>query len=169
VNNYPRHEVGVLKALLLGVLFFFSASAAADQFKPFTVKSFEQIKARYAGQELLVVLWSVDCPPCLVELDFMRRLVELNPELPCVLISTDLINDSEKSSRLLEDFGLSGTESWMFADSFVERLRFSIDANWYGELPRSYFFDVNNKMRSHSGIVSKELLAGWFTTPLVFE
>ena len=57
----------------------------------------------------------------------------------------------------------------MFADSFVERLRFSIDANWYGELPRSYFFDVNNKMRSHSGIVSKELLAGWFTTPLVFE
>ncbi len=169
MNNYLRHEAGVPQALLLAVLLFFSAPAAADQFKAFTVKSFEQIKASYAGQELLLVLWSVDCPPCLVELDFMRRLVELNPDIPYVLISTDPINDSETSSRLLEDFGLSETESWMFADSFVERLRLSIDPNWYGELPRSYFFDVNNKMRSHSGILSKELLSGWFTTPLVFE
>ena len=50
----------------------------------------------------------------------------------------------------------------MFADSFAERLRFSIDPNWYGELPRSYFFDESHEFKAHSGIVSEALLAEWF-------
>ena len=79
MNNYPRHKVGVLKALLLGVLFFFSASAAADQFKPFTVKSFEQIKARYAGQELLVILWSVELPALLGGTGLHETVGEIEP------------------------------------------------------------------------------------------
>jgi len=57
----------------------------------------------------------------------------------------------------------------MFADSFVEKLRFSIDANWYGELPRSYFFDNEHEMKSHSGIISRELLSDWFSSSLKFQ
>ncbi|MGE4630656.1 MAG: hypothetical protein AAEC86_09460 [Pseudohongiellaceae bacterium] len=57
----------------------------------------------------------------------------------------------------------------MFADNFAERLRFSIDPNWYGELPRSYFFDAKHNMSSHSGIMTKALLPGWFGIPIKFD
>ena len=113
-------------------------------------------------------LWSVDCPPCLVELDMMSKILDLNPELPFVLISTDPIDTKEDAIEFLSDFNLENRESWMFADSFVERLRYSIDPNWYGELPRSYFFDGTHEMNSHSGIMSTELLENWFAQDITF-
>jgi thiol-disulfide isomerase/thioredoxin len=146
-----------------------SALAQEDNFKPFTADSFAAIKQRYAGQEFLLGLWSVDCPPCLVELDMMGQLLKLNPDLPFVLISTDSIADRDSALEFLEDFELDTIESWMFADSFEERLRFSIDPSWYGELPRSYFFDEQHTQKSHSGIMSRELLEEWFAREIRFE
>ena len=142
------------------------SARAEDNFKPFSADSFAAIKQRYAGSEFLVGLWSVDCPPCLVELDMMGELLVDNPDLPFVLISTDPIAEREYAAEFLADFGLEHIESWMFADSFEERLRFSIDPAWYGELPRSYFFDSEHQMHSHSGIMSRELLENWFKRPL---
>ncbi len=143
-----------------------SASAQEDNFLPFTNDSFAKIKADFAGQEFLVGLWSVDCPPCLVELDMMGELLKANPDLPFVLISTDPLEERVEASEFLEDFELAGRESWMFADSFTERLRYTIDPNWFGELPRSYFFDANHEMQSHSGIMTRELLESWFSRAL---
>ncbi len=102
-------------------------------------------------------------------MEFMAELVRLNPDIPYVLVSTDPIDQRVYSAEFLEDVGLADKESWMFADNFVERLRFSIDPNWYGELPRSYFFDSNHAMKSHSGIVSEALLQEWFHKPLIFR
>lgn len=146
-----------------------SVHARADNFKAFTANSFEEIKALHKGQEFLIGLWSVDCPPCMVELQYMAKLLELNPEIPYVLISTDAIEQRQYAAEFLEDVGLSDRESWMFAGNFVEQLRFSIDPNWYGELPRSYFFDSNHTMKSHSGIVNEKLLREWFSTSLKFK
>ena len=145
-----------------------SAQAQQDNFKPFTADSFAEIKASFAGQEFLLGLWSVDCPPCLVELDMMGELLTLNPDLPFVLISTDPIEERGAAAEFLEDFGLAGYESWMFADSFTERLRFTVDPAWYGELPRSYFFDSNHQQQSHSGIMTPELLESWFSREVIF-
>ena len=158
-----------LHSLLGGSLLCSTSLVLADNFKPFTADSFEEIKASFKGQEFLLGLWSVDCPPCMVEMEFMSDLLKLNPDIPYVLISTDPIDQREYSAEFLEDVGLEDKESWIFADSFVERLRFSIDPNWYGELPRSYFFDSQHTMQSHSGIVSEELLKGWFKRPLNFK
>lgn len=156
--------------ILLSGVFICSASlAVADNFKAFTTESFEEIKSSFAGQEFLLGLWSVDCPPCMVEMEFMAELLRLNPDIPYVLVSTDPIDQRDYSAEFLEDVGLADKESWMFADSFVERLRFSIDSNWYGELPRSYFFDSDHAMQSHSGIVNEELLIEWFNRPLNFR
>ncbi len=148
------------------VLSSFAANAQSDNFKPFTAESFAQIKQSFAGQEFLLGLWSVDCPPCLVELDMMGDLLQDNPDLPFVLISTDPIDERESAYEFLQDFDLAGRETWMFADSFTERLRYTIDPNWFGELPRSYFFDANHDSQSHSGIMTRELLESWFSRPL---
>lgn len=153
---------GVVILLALGAV----SPSQADNFLPFTAESFAQIKSEFAGSEFLLGLWSVDCPPCLVELDMMGKLLQDNPDLPFVLISTDPIEQRESAVEFLEDFGLEQIESWMFADNFTERLRFSIDPNWFGELPRSYFFDAQHNMQSHSGIMTHELLQQWFQRDL---
>lgn len=167
-------SINILPRFFSHVLFgCFSLCAApfamADNLKPFTVESFEEIKASFEGREFLLGLWSVDCPPCMVELEFMAELLTLNPDIPYVLISTDSFDQRDYSAEFLEDVGLGDKESWMFADSFIERLRFSIDPSWYGELPRSYFFDSNHAMKSHSGIVNEELLQKWFSRSLNFR
>ena len=155
-------HTGILLLTLLSAL----PAAAQDNFRPFTVDSFAAIQERFAGREFLVGLWSVDCPPCLVELDMMGEILAQEPDLPFVLISTDPIAEREEAAEFLEDFGLADIESWMFADSFEERLRFSIDPAWYGELPRSYFFDADHNRHAHSGIMTRELLEEWFQRPL---
>ena len=139
-----------------------SRVASGELFVPFTRESLAAIKAEYIGSEFLLGLWSIDCPPCLVELSLMAKVLEERPNVPYVLVSTDSIELKETAAEYLEDFGLAGRASYMFADSFAERLRFSIDPNWYGELPRSYFFDESHEFKAHSGIVSEALLAEWF-------
>lgn len=135
-----------------------STSVFADNFRHFTADSFSEIKSSFKGQEFLLGLWSVDCPPCLVELKMMGEVLELNPDLPFVLVSTDSIETRKDAQEFLTDFNLHKIKFWMFADSFVERLRYSIDPSWYGELPRSYFFNKNHEMESHSGIMTEDLL-----------
>jgi thiol-disulfide isomerase/thioredoxin len=156
----------IRRLMLLLALCGMSATAVADNFSPFSADSFVKIKQEYAGREFLLGLWSVDCPPCLVELDMMSGVLENNPDLPFVLISTDPIEQRANAAEFLEDFGLADFPSYMFADSFVERLRFSVDPNWFGELPRSYFFTASAEMKSHSGIMTMELLNEWFASPL---
>lgn len=155
--------------LSLALALTFTAQAQADSFKPFTADTFAAIKQEFAGREFLLGLWSVDCPPCLVELEMMGSILQANPDLPFVLISTDPLQDRESAYEFLEDFGLHDFPSYMFADAFTERLRFSIDPAWFGELPRSYFFDYQHSMQSHSGIMTRELLQDWFQQELKLD
>ena len=150
-------------ALLIVVV---NSTSHADSFRPFTAETFSTIKEEFEGTEFLLGLWSVDCPPCLVELQMMGDILEANPDLPFVLVSTDSIENRDTAYEFLEDFGLQDFPSYMFADSFTERLRFSIDPAWFGELPRSYFFDSQHAMQSHSGIMTHELLQEWFEREL---
>ena len=156
--------VPIIRAAVLAVSLYAGLPAVAeDHFQAFTADSFAEIKAHFNGKEFLLGLWSVDCPPCLVELDMMGKLLKKNPDLPFVLVSTDPIDQREFAVDFLEEFDLDGIESWMFADSFSERLRYTIDPNWFGELPRSY---GQHHRHSHSGIMTRELLNEWFSRPL---
>ena len=139
-----------------------AGSARADNIMPFTADSFAAIRDNYDDGELLVGLWSMHCAPCLAELKLMGEILAEKPDLPFVLISTDPMSEREYAVDILEKYGLSGRESWMFANTFAERLRYSIDPEWYGELPRSYFFDLEGSVLRHSGSMTLEQLNSWF-------
>jgi hypothetical protein len=48
----------------------------------------------------------------------------------------------------------------MFSDENSDKLRFEIDPKWYGELPRTYFFNAAHQRVGMSGVLSKkEILA----------
>lgn len=154
-----RDGVKISRSIITGLLLLTGTPVLADNIRPFDTSTFATIKAGYAGKPFLVSLWSIDCPPCLVELDLLGKLVAANPDFPLVLVSTDPIDKQEESRFLLEDYGLSEIKSWIFADAFVERLRYTIDPQWYGELPRSYFYAQSHEFTAHSGTLNQELLA----------
>ena len=50
-------------------------------------------------------------------------------------------------------------DNWIFSDADEEKLRYDIDARWFGDLPRSYFFPVKGKIKRLKGaLTSAELL-----------
>jgi hypothetical protein len=139
----------------------FALPAPAPQIRPFLADTFAAIKAQREGQAFLLALWSVDCPPCMVELNMLGKLRKEFADLPLVLISTDQIRLREDAEDFLLDYELDDMPSWMFADEFTERLRFSIDPQWFGELPRSYYFDAEHQHEAHSGILSERQVRAW--------
>jgi len=136
--------------------------AHADNLRPFDGQSFAQIKEEFSGKPFVLSLWSIDCAPCRVELKLLGEIKQNDPDFSLVIISTDLLEDREEALDILDSYGLAEFESWMFADAFVEKLRFSIDPLWHGELPRSYFFAQDHSFEAHSGVLNREQLQEYF-------
>lgn len=158
IQTFIKLRIGCV--MLLALLAW--PALADDNIQPFGTTTFAELKEELAGKPFVVSLWSVDCLPCRVELDMLGKLKEENPDFPLLLISTDPISAREEAVYILEEYGLESIESWMFADAFIERLRFSIDPGWYGELPRSYFYNDTHGSVAHSGILTREKLLEFF-------
>lgn len=133
-------------------------SLAMAEFRPFVSGSIKEITDARNGQPFLLILWSVDCPPCLKELEEIGQLRTQFSSGSLVLISTDSADYAADGLKILARYGLSDAENWRFAGGFPERLRYQIDPNWYGELPRAYFYDANHEQVGKSGALSRDLL-----------
>lgn len=141
-----------------------SQSLADTDVQPFTATSLAQVQHQFQGRPFILVLWSLHCAPCFAELAMLGRELISQPDLPLVLVSADAHATQEDVQMLLEDYGLQNLPSWQFAGDFPEALRYHIDPDWYGELPRSYFYNAAHERRSHSGQLSRAMLAQWLTT-----
>lgn len=139
-----------------------SLNVHADKIQDFGTQSFAQIKSEYEGKPFVVSLWSIDCAPCRVELKLLGELKKNDPDFPLVVISTDSIENREEAADILDNYELQDIKTWMFADAFVERLRYSVDPLWHGELPRSYFFKADHSFESHSGVLTREQVQNYF-------
>lgn len=162
VENRDRYDKMLAFVLVLVCAAGLSVPAHADKIQDFGTQSFAQIKEQYAGKPFVLSLWSIDCAPCRVELKMLGELKQNDPDFPLVVISTDLIENREEANDILDSYALADINTWMFADAFVERLRYSIDPLWHGELPRSYFFKADHSFESHSGILTRAQLEQFF-------
>lgn len=164
----------VTKMLCMLLLAASASSALAvqqTQHLPLVRGSYQKIIAAHAGQPFIVALWSVSCTHCAADLEIFGRLAKKYAGFNLVLISTDTPEQEAVISRSLKQYQLEQTgptqkragkvESWVFADSYTERLRFEIDAQWYGELPRTYFYDANGKATGISGVLDAEKTEQW--------
>jgi len=134
---------------------------ATAELHSFSDKSLDKITAAHHGQPFLLVLWSIDCPPCLKELEQIGQLRTQFLPNSLVLISTDNIEYADKVQQVLSRYGLDNAENWLFSGNFPERLRYQIDPNWYGELPRAYFYDANHNRAGKSGALNADLIHQW--------
>jgi thiol-disulfide isomerase/thioredoxin len=159
MTGATRFMLGLLAALA-------GAATQAAELQPFVAGSMQQIRSAHADQPFVLALWSITCPHCQEELAQLGKLQQQHPELNVVLVSTDTPDDAEALTAILARHGLARAETWVYADAFVERLRFEIDPRWGGELPRTYFFDRVHAVTARSGALAPAELERWAVTPV---
>ncbi len=159
-----RTVLSVLPPLLLTLILALNTAQAGNiesEFKPFVKGSFQQILQENQQQPYIIAFWSVTCAYCMKELALFGRLMPQYPGVKLITITTDAFMEDVTVLALLEKKKLQGTETWVYADNYVERLHHDVQAGWQGELPLTYFFDQQNKMIRHMGIVKEQELVDW--------
>lgn len=163
MNQFNLHTFKILLIALVTVFCLSGAVSTASEtvYKPFIKGSFEQIQQQNKDRPYIVAFWSVTCSYCMKELALFGQLMKQYPQVKLITITTDPFLEDDSVKRLLASKNLTGTETWVFADNFAERLYFDINPRWRGELPLTYFFDKKNVMVKHMGVVKEDDLVEW--------
>ncbi|QXP84384.1 hypothetical protein [Methylococcus sp. Mc7] len=148
-------------SIIAMVLLNMPLDAAYTATLPLGPDSFHEIMGRHQRSSFVLVLWSVECPPCITELGVLAAALNQHPGINLVMISTDEADLLPKVEALLQKHGLQHVESWIFGTGDSRRLRNQIDINWYGELPRSYFYDAQGGRMPLTGGITAELINAW--------
>lgn len=135
--------------------------AAAVELKPFDENSLAALKQEQTGRPFALVLWSITCVPCREELRLWSEWSRRYPAIKVVLVSTDPPEDHAAAQRMAERYAGANADLRAFASDYVERLRWSIDPAWYGEVPRTCFFDAAHRVEAKSGLVDAAFIEAW--------
>ena len=150
-----------LSCVLL-VFFFYTINNSYASSLAFNKVELETIKKQNKGKKWLMLMWSVDCPPCFKELAIIQKLTQQDENLNIVLINADASDEViQERMNIIEEFRLNNLVNFHFVDGKVEYSRFIIDSTWFGELPRSYFIDTNGQFHGKSGLVDESLISQW--------
>ncbi|PAJ74061.1 hypothetical protein CJF42_12580 [Pseudoalteromonas sp. NBT06-2] len=132
------------------------------QSSKFDKKIWQSIQQQNLNENWIAVFWSLECPPCFKELQTISGIIKSTPDLKLVLINTDADNDmKEKMDEVINKYQLNDLTLLHFADEQASQNRYIIDPTWYGELPRSYFFNRAGQSQGRSGLVDKNILQQW--------
>jgi thiol-disulfide isomerase/thioredoxin len=122
-----------LKLLSFAVLscFLFCTSVSYADSIVFDKTQLATVKTQNMGKQWLILLWSVDCPPCFKELAIIQKLQRQHDDLAVVIINTDA-NDEINTERkdIIEKFELSHLKNFHFVDGQGDKNRFFIDLTW---------------------------------------
>jgi thiol-disulfide isomerase/thioredoxin len=153
---------GFLALALLALCSVVSAAPPRSEARAFDATSLETIRRAYAGRPFVLSLWSVHCEPCRHEMPLWRELQARYPDVRVVLVAADNPAEGQRIERFLERHDPGPAERWRYADDFEERIRYSIDPKWRGELPRTYFFDAAHRAEARTGVPDAKWAQAWF-------
>lgn len=122
----------------------------------FTSGSYQHMLTSNTNQPFMLVIWSINCSSCLKDMELLSSIHNSKPELKMILLAADEPPATEQVQQILEKHRLSELENWVYAEENTQKLQFEIDPKWYGELPRTYFFDKTHHRTGVSGVLSKE-------------
>jgi thiol-disulfide isomerase/thioredoxin len=152
----------LLAVLILSLPLAWHSSAALEELRPFVRGSWKTILKAHAGQPTVVHFWGVTCGPCRTEMPRWGKLLQERPDMHLVVINADLVPNEENAvAAMLAQTGLVGAENWMFTDGFVERLRYEIDPQWHGEIPRTMLIGPDGSITTIEGAADLEAVRGW--------
>ena len=138
------------------------AAQEGAEIRAFSSRNFSEIRAANAGHPLVVAFWSISCEPCKEELALLTELHRDFPKVRMVVVSTDSPEQRLAVQRFFAKYALGNVELWQYGDESEERIRYSVDPSWRGELPRSYFFEASGAVTKQSGAPEKSWARAWF-------
>ena len=151
-----------MKLKILLFLLFFSNFSFAYEFKPFEINTRNVIEKKYLNQPLIISFWSIDCPYCIDDLKKLGKALSKNKNVKLITVCVDGKESAKKAERILSQANLPKHEQYQYAEVDEDRLRYNIDPAWYGELPRTYFYDATHQVTPLSGKISNSFLDKWF-------
>lgn len=135
----------------------------------FDQDSYQKIITNKKATNFMMLLWSLDCPPCIEDLAVISDFHKNNPEVDIVMVSTDEIIRLNEISALMKEHQLNDLEQWIFQSNQFKKLTHSIDPQWFGELPRSYFYTSGQRTGVLSGRLHKADLEKWLLDQKTFS
>jgi thiol-disulfide isomerase/thioredoxin len=153
-----------LTALVLAIVASaLPAAASSGEIQPFVRGSWKAIRDAHAGRPVAAHFWGVTCGPCRVEMPLLGRFLKERPDITLVMINADLVPDApEAVAAMLAESGLDGVENWVFADPFIERLRFEVYPRWQGEIPLTILIARDGSTTTIEGVADPDILRRWF-------
>ncbi len=138
------------------VSFVTPLQAEQQKLKQFVSGSYQKLVAENTKKPLMLTIWSTTCSTCLQKMSLLRELQKSRTDINFVMLSTDDVSVASQVKSVLLTNQLTSVENWIFADKNEQKLRYEIDPTWYGELPRTYFYNKNNERVGISGAISQQ-------------
>lgn len=163
MTSICRSGLGVVVYLLFLIvtLGLTKTADAAEAVRPFVSGSLQQILNTREGKPFILVFWSLECQFCPTELKMIGEFKRRYPKLDVVFVATDTLQEVSQLADRAKHYGTDKMEQWVFAEDMPERLRFEIDRRWYGEVPRTQFYDRTHHHETKTGLVSQQFLEDW--------
>lgn len=133
-----------------------SVYAESSELKPFAPGVYQHLLDSRANRPFMLVIWSITCSSCLKDMALLNKMHKNHPEIEMVMLSTDDTSAEAQIKQILAKNELSGLENWYFADENPQKLRYEIDSRWYGELPRTYFWNTTHERVGISGVLTEQ-------------
>ncbi|SOY58581.1 conserved hypothetical protein, putative exported protein [Cupriavidus taiwanensis] len=140
-------------ALALGPGMARAAGAPAERVAVFDSANAAHLAASQRGQPFVLVVWSLDCVYCKRNFDALGKLRARYPALRVVTLSTDSAEATPQVRQVLQRVSLT-RNAWVFGHEPQERLRYAVDPEWMGEMPRTYFYRADGQRQGVSGVIS---------------
>ena len=152
----------LLALAILALPLLANGTAAGVEPRAFVRGSWNEILKAHGGEPTIVHFWGVTCGPCRTEMPQWGGLLRERPGLKLVVINADLVpNAPDAVAAMLDETGLAGAESWMFVDGFVERLRYEVDRQWRGEIPRTMLIGRDGSITTIEGSADMQVVRSW--------
>lgn len=147
---------------LMLVCFAGRPATAAEPPRTFDTASWQEILSSHKGQPVIVHFWGFTCGNCMVELKEWGKFAEEHRGTAIAFVNWDRHGaDPTRIEKALAKAGLGGVESYTLANGFEEKLRFSVDHDWMGELPYTRLIASDGAVTTFSGAADFESLSRW--------
>ncbi len=153
-------STGTYLFLFVFALLATTTSFAANEIRTFSQLGMKKVLTEKEGQPFILVVWSIDCEPCMQELATLADLRQTRM-LNVTLISTDGPENFEQVASTLAEFSLLDLDNWLFEQANSAKLRYQIDQDWFGELPRAYFYLNAESRLAYSGALTRDQINLW--------